>query len=93
MANVIDNNTIFCLRGDSYLDISSSPMTTNSNQADFPTITNKQLVFKGNTTASSFIFNTTKTLPGDFTFEAWINAQSYEGLTYLLTELQRHVLS
>lgn len=79
MANIIDSNTIFCLRGDSYLDISSSPMTTNSNQANFPTITNKQLVFKGNTTDASFTFGTTKTLPGDFTFEAWVNAQSYEG--------------
>lgn len=79
MANIIDNNTIFCLRGDSYLDISSSPMTTNSNQADFPTITNKQLVFKGDTTDSSFTFGTTKTLPGDFTFETWFNAQSYDG--------------
>lgn len=79
MANIIDSNTIFCLRGDSYLDISSSPMTTNSNQENFPAITNKQLVFTGNTTDSSFIFGTTKTLPGDFTFEAWFNAQSYEG--------------
>lgn len=79
MANIIDSNTIFCLRGDSYLDISSSPMTTNSNQAKFPAITNKQLVFTGNTNESSFIFSTTKTLPGDFTFEAWLNAQSYEG--------------
>ena len=79
MANIIDSNTIFCLRGDSYLDISSSPMTTNSNQANFPAITNKQLVFTGNTTDSSFTFGTTKTLPGDFTFETWFNAQSYDG--------------
>ena len=75
----IDKNTLLYLRGDSLNNIAPGAITMNTS-VNAPTISNNKLIFNGSSThTEAYSINTSLTLSGDFTFEAWCCADVIDG--------------
>lgn len=84
----IDENTVLYLRGDSFLDLSFNNIPVSHSNIDRFYIENNRIV--SNAGDGSVSISTNLNLPGDFTYEWWVNIDSHVGLNTFLNYATSH---